>query len=173
MARLVRRVVPQIWGLAKRCRWRDAAEGEGGRGKAKAALADRFVCLRFQRVSALLFAMGSGLSAQIQKMKKKEIVDLRKFTPLITELPPAIGQLQKAKELLLSENDLAGLPDEIGKLVNLEVLDVSKNRINSLPSTIGQMASLRVLNLADNKACLFPLSLSACSTAFASALASK
>ena len=91
------------------------------------------------------------LSAQIQKLKKKDIVDLRKQTPLITELPPAIGQLTSARELLLGENDISTLPDEIGKLVRLELLDVSRNRITALPSALGQMAALRTLNVAENK----------------------
>src|SRR5437868_4930973 len=98
-----------------------------------------------------LVEMGSGLSAQILKLKIKEIVDLRKQTPRITELPPQIGQLQKARELFLSENDIATVPDEIGKLGQLELLDLSRNRLTGLPSTMGSLKSLKTLQLQENK----------------------
>lgn len=85
--------------------------------------------------------MGNSAAKEIEKHKKKEVVDLRKKG--ITELPPAIGVL-KCKELILAENDITTIPDEIGKLPNITHLDVSNNRLTGLPPDIGQLKTLKV-----------------------------
>src|SRR4051794_16475028 len=85
--------------------------------------------------------MGNTLAKEVEKQKKKDIVDLRKRG--INELPSAIGVL-KCKELILAENDITSVPEEIGKLPNLTLLDLSTNRITGLPPDIGQLQTLKV-----------------------------
>lgn len=98
--------------------------------------------------------MGNSLAKEFDKLKKKEIVDLKKRG--IQELPTQIGNL-KCKELYLSENDISSIPIEISKCPNLSILDLSKNRITSLPSQIGELKTLKELILNNNKLFFSPL----------------
>jgi Leucine-rich repeat (LRR) protein len=98
--------------------------------------------------------MGNALAKDFEKLKKKEVVDLRKRA--LTELPTTIGLL-RCKELILAENDVVTIPDEIGKLPNLEILDFSNNRINSIPPEIGDLKLLRELIIHNNKLFFSPL----------------
>jgi leucine-rich repeat protein SHOC2 len=98
--------------------------------------------------------MGNSLQKEIEKNKKKEIVDLRKRG--ISDLPGAISVL-RCREFIIAENDISTLPDEIGKMSELIVLDASFNRINGLPFEIGQLKNLKELNLSNNKLFFAPL----------------
>lgn len=92
--------------------------------------------------------MGASLAKEIEKQKKKDVVDLRKRG--IQELPTAVGVLL-CKELILAENDISTIPGEIGSLRNLTLLDFSSNRVNALPVELAQLRTLQTLVLANNK----------------------
>lgn len=70
--------------------------------------------------------MGNSLAKEFDKLKKKEVVDLRKRG--IAEIPTQIGNLKVCRELILAENDITSIPEEIGKLPALQILDISQNR---------------------------------------------
>ena len=60
-----------------------------------------------------------GLAGELHKMRKKEVIDLRKMG--IQALPSAIGALQ-CKTCIIAENDIVEIPEDIQKMTNLQVM---------------------------------------------------
>jgi internalin A len=69
----------------------------------------------------------------------------------LTELPPAIAQLQNLQELYLSSNQLTELPPAIAQLQNLQRLWLSSNQLTELPPAIAQLQNLQSLYLSSNQ----------------------
>jgi leucine-rich repeat protein SHOC2 len=98
--------------------------------------------------------MGNSLAKELEKHKKKEVIDLRNRG--ITELPTNLGIL-KCREFICAQNEISTIPDEIGQMAELNILDASANKINGLPMEIGMIKTLKELNLANNKLFFSPL----------------
>ena len=68
----------------------------------------------------------------------------------LTELPEALGQLTRLREVNLSHNRLTALPESLGQLTQLQSLDLRGNRLMALPETLTQRDHLDRLVLDDN-----------------------
>jgi Leucine-rich repeat (LRR) protein len=93
---------------------------------------------------------------QITKVDSERItwLDLRNRDPakdFITNVPEAIGRLNKLKYLRLSYNRLTELPESIGKLADLEILILRGNNFTNLPVSMGNLSKLKKLDLRNNE----------------------
>ena len=69
----------------------------------------------------------------------------------ITELPEAIGKLEKLIQLKFSGGSLHKLPDVLGTMKHLEILELAYQKLESLPENIGNLNQLKKLSLHWNK----------------------
>jgi tetratricopeptide (TPR) repeat protein len=68
----------------------------------------------------------------------------------MSELPAAVGGLNKLELLYLSGNELSQLPDTITRLSALKDLDVAGNNLMYLPERLGSLQHLISLDLGNN-----------------------
>lgn len=69
-----------------------------------------------------------------------------------------IAELQRARKLNLSFNNLIFLPEDFYKLEHIRDLDLSKNHLKALPKNFGRLSNLKRLDLLSNDLEGLPLS---------------
>jgi len=74
----------------------------------------------------------------------------------LTQIPPAIGQLQQLLELCFSNNQLTQIPLEIGQLQHLQNLFLYCNQLTQIPPEIGKLRQLQHLYLDHNQLTQIP-----------------
>ena len=109
------------------------------------------------QVEALEGIAEGRAAARVRAVLQSETASLRLAVFGLSDLPPAIGQLQSLKVLDLSRNRLRKLPEAVGSLAALEKLDLGNNALTRLPAAIEHLSSLRKLELAGNPLQLPPL----------------
>ena len=62
---------------------------------------------------------------------------------MLQALPENIGDLQRLKILVASDNQLTKLPESIGRLTQLEALELENNQLSDLPESIGELSNLK------------------------------
>ncbi len=78
---------------------------------------------------------------------------------LITEINPAIGELQKLENLDLSENQIQNIPEQLFRLQNLVELSLHTNQIVNISPQIINLKKLRHLDLSYNDIETIPIEL--------------
>lgn len=103
------------------------------------------------------------IPAEIDNLQNLEILNLgesRGAFNKISHLPESLSNLQKLRELYISNNNLTQIPECIFNLRSLEVLDLSYNQIREVPAEIGRLVNLRILNLSYNELKTLPKEIS-------------
>ncbi len=85
-------------------------------------------------------------------LTKKHYVEKDESTLLSGEIPAEIGNLTKARYIVLGRNKFSGrIPKEIGNLTNLRYLDIARCKLSGeMPSSIGNLDKLETLFVAGN-----------------------
>merc|ERR1711942_331922 len=93
----------------------------------------------------------SELPPAIANLENVEILNL--FNNCLEEVPVSLSGMPKLRILNLGINKLNNLPRGFGSFPSIEVLDLSYNNLseNSLPSNFFIMSTLRALYLSDNE----------------------
>ena len=86
---------------------------------------------------------------------------LKQWDAPLSELPEAIGLLQRLTRIDLRCNGLRRLPNSLGQLHRLEVLTSMNNELESLPDVLHHLQKLRYLDLRNNRLRTVPPSLGA------------
>jgi len=91
------------------------------------------------------------LPPAIANLENMEILNL--FNNCLEEVPVSLSGMPKLRILNLGMNKLNNLPRGFGSFPSIEVLDLSYNNLseNSLPSNFFIMSTLRALYLSDNE----------------------
>jgi len=91
------------------------------------------------------------LPPAIANLENMEILNL--FNNALQEVPVSLSGMPKLRILNLGINKLNNLPRGFGSFPSIEVLDLSYNNLseNSLPSNFFIMSTLRALYLSDNE----------------------
>jgi len=93
----------------------------------------------------------SELPPAIANLENMEILNL--FNNCLEEVPQSLSGMPKLRILNLGINKLTKLPRGFGSFPNIEVLDLSYNSLTEegLPSNFFMMSTLRALYLSDNE----------------------
>ncbi len=74
----------------------------------------------------------------------------------LAKLPEALGQLTQLQHLDVSVNRLTALPEALGQLTQLQHLDGSVNQLTALPEALGQLTQLQHLYVFVNRLTALP-----------------
>lgn len=102
--------------------------------------------------------------AEEHKILSKDLKNetwLKQWDAPLSELPEAIGLLQRLTRIDLRCNGLRRLPDSLGQLHRLEDLTSMNNELESLPDVLHHLQKLRYLDLRNNRLRTVPPSLGA------------
>jgi len=102
-------------------------------------------------------AHASGLLARICRMKRLRRLQIVDDT--LTELPAAIGDLERLENLDVTTGELRALPDSVARLARLKQMHILDTRISKVPDWIGNLKRLQTLQFSGNKLTSVPDSL--------------
>ncbi|HEU5332670.1 MAG TPA: COR domain-containing protein [Actinocrinis sp.] len=91
----------------------------------------------------------AGLLPRICGMKKLRALAI--LDESVSELPDAIGDLDRLELFFVGSAALHTIPDSVGRLTRLAHLRVAGSRLTALPSWVGDLKRLRSLQLTNNE----------------------
>ncbi len=116
-----------------------------------------YVVVRLERLNNTQ-SYFDNIEEALQDPEKARVLIIRNQD--IDSLPSTLGLLTDLKVLNLSNNHLRKLPGCIGKLQSLEELICENNQLTAIPSSIRNLKKLKLINLSNNELAMVPPQLS-------------